>query len=785
MSDPGQAPTEREDSVLIYQPADPTEIHHSGSLYIIASGLSSGERGQLASRYVAQKIMSLYFENNEPDLGLRLREALEAANADLYDYAQQRPELVKVGVVIVAVAIRGELAHIAQVGDSRTYLIRDGHIRQLTRDHTLVQQLLDEGAITQEDALSHPRRDVLLRTLGTQETITADIFDTRLRPDDALVLCSNTLPRALSDEEISQIVASKAPRNAAEMLVQKIRGQGIKQGVTVITSLLRDGAPPIAAEIPYMWDRQPASFDNQPTLMMKRVSLPEEKPVASPAPTPPAGIAQQPVQPSQAHQEPRPVQPAPESTSGAQQTQPAPLYQTPIQPAPTYGEQQPVQAPVPIPTSYAAQQPPDPYQQQHAPSGYVVDPVTGLPPVPQSQASWGAPQGGYAPRIYQPPGQPNVQAPRQGLSIGVVALFGLMALFLVAGMVLILVNPLGWSLPVIGEAAQEPTVTPTTSLPEPTVPVATTAPAPIIEPTEQQIPATEPAPAGMVLVEGGAFLRGVPDEEIENAVLSCIQEDQVTGHPKCYREYFSDAQPVEQVTISPFYIDTTEVTNRAYAQCVAADICTVPEKQEFYNDPNHAEHPVTYVTWDQAKKYCEWAGKRLPWEAEWEKAARWDPRSEQSYVYPWGNTFEAGRANTAAAGRNGTSLVTEFAQDISPWGVYDMAGNVSEWIGDWYNHSYQGLGTLNPKGPQTQPLNDPFRVARGGSFQELASRSRSGHRFEVAPNTSTFWLGFRCVLEVSSAPPLVTPTLSTDTDNSEAPTAEGVAPTEEAATPVP
>ncbi|MBN1311493.1 MAG: SUMF1/EgtB/PvdO family nonheme iron enzyme [Anaerolineae bacterium] len=783
--DPGQASAEREDSVLIYQPADPTEAYHSGSLYIVASSLSSGERGQIASRYAAQKVMSAYFDSDEPDLGLRLREAIEAANADLYAHAQERPELVKVGVVIVATTIRGELAHIAQVGDSRAYLIRDGYIQQLTRDHTLVQQLLDEGAITPDEAPSHPRRDVLLRTLGTQETPTVDVFDTRLRPDDALVLCSNTLPRTLTDNEISQVVASKAPRNAAEMLVQKVRGQGIKQGMAVIATLLRDGAPPAETEIPYTWDRQPPSFDNQPTLMMKRVSRQEEQP-AVPQTPPVQTPAIDRDSPAAQTQQPASSRPAPS------QTQPAPSYQTPVQPAPSY-EEQPPPASIPISPGYAPvpQQAPIPSPQQQAPSGYVIDPVTGLPPVPQGQAGWGAPQGGYAPRIYQPPGQPNVRQTRRGVSIGAFALLGLVTVLLVVGMVLILVNPLGWELPSFGEAAQAATATPTVSLPTPTLPAAevATEPPPTTEPVEQPSTPTEPAPSGMVLVEGGAFLRGVPDEEVEAAVQSCIQEDERSGNPSCYREYFSDAQPVEQVTVSPFYIDTTEVTNRAYAACVAADICTLPEKQEFYNEPNYAEHPVTYVTWEQARVYCQWAGKRLPWEAEWEKAARWDPRSEQSYVYPWGNNFEAGRTNTAAAGRGGTSPVTEFAQDISPWGIYDMAGNVSEWVSDWYNSGYQGLGTLNPRGPDNQPFDEPFRVARGGSFQALASYARAGQRFDVPPITAAAWLGFRCVVDASSAAPVATPTSSEGTEVPDemaiTPTVEGAVPTEETAEPVP
>lgn len=778
IADAGQTPADREDTVLVYQPSDPTELHYSGSLYVIASGLSSGERGELAGRYAAQKVMNAYFSSDEPDLGLRLREALEAANADLYAYTQQRPELVKVGVIVTTAAIRGELMHVAQVGDSRAYLIRDGRIRQVTRDHTLVQQLLDEGAIAPDEAPDHPRRDVLLRTLGTQETVAIDIYDTRLRPDDAVVLCSNVLPRALTDDEIVQVAASKAPRNAAEMLVQKARGQGVKQSMAVIAALLRDGAPPLAADIPYAWDGQPPSFDSQPTLMMKRVSR-QEQPPASPEPQPPADVPQAPAvdRTSPAAQTHQRARQAPEPTP-VPPSQPAPPYQTPVQPAPQYGAQQPAPPPHQQQPAYPAHS--QSTQQQYTPSGYIVDPVTGLPPVPQGQAGWGAPPGGgYAPRIYQPPGQPQYRQPRRGFSIGMFALAGLLAVLLTAAMILILVNPFEWKLPWAGEVAQAPTATPTTvTLPTLTPQLATTQP-PDVQPTMPPVTATQSAPSDMVLIEGGAFLRGVPDTEIEAILPSCYDEDTRPENPGCLPDYFNDAQPVEEVTISPFYIDMTEVTNKAYAACVAAGVCTQPAMLEFYSDPNYADHPVVYVNWDQATAYCQWAGKRLPREAEWEKAARWDPRSSQSYVYPWGNTFEAGRANTRVAGRGGTSPVTEFAQDISPWGVLGMAGNVSEWVSDWYFKGYNGLGTLNPTGPPNQPLAEPFRVGRGGSFQSMASYARAGQRLDVPPATVQAWLGFRCVADAAGAVPAMTPTLA------ETPGGTTITPTTTAATPVP
>lgn len=731
MTDAGQA-AENEDTVLIYRPTDEQQARFSGSLYVVADGEGGGTRGALASRYAAHKVMHEYFTSSEPDLGLRLRQAVEAANADLFEYARQRPELVKLSTTIVAAAVRGEQMHVAAVGDSRAYLLREGEIVQITRDHTLVQQLLDEGAITPEAARDHPRRGVLLRALGAQPDVLVDVFDLRLRPDDAILLCSDGVTAQLDDEEIAGIAATASPRSAAETLARKAADRGGKDNITALAALVRDGAPAIEETLPYTWDGTPPSFEEQPTLAVP----PAEETVRAERITPPAAALP-------------PTPPEGITVTRPGETAPAPTYQQPVQPAPAY-----------VPPSYA------------------IDPVTGLPPVPVQPpqpeppetgqpAGWQAQPGGrgYQPRIYQPAQPTSLRPQPRGVPVGLFALVGLLAVILTALMVVILLNPFGWQLP-FGAVAAQPTATtaaPTATAPlaattAPATPEATTpapTPAPTIEPTTE----VPPAPPNMVLIEGGAFTRGVSDDEIARAINQCINETE-PEHVECYPEYFTDAQPVEEVTLSPFYIDLTEVTNAAYAECVNAEICEPPQNTEFYDDPAFAQHPVVYVSYAQARTYCEWLGKRLPTEAEWEKAARWDPATGESYWWPWGNEFVEGQANTISAGLGGLSAVQAFPRDISPTGVLGMAGNATEWVNDWYFESYDGLGTLNPTGPATYPYGGVgYRVARGGSFLELDSRSRAGHRFEVNPDTAQAWLGFRCAQSVGGeAAPQPTPT---------------------------
>lgn len=715
VTDRGQV-EQNEDYVLIYQPTDAEEFRLSGSLYVVADGQGGAGSGELASRYAAQKVMSTYYASTEPDLGLRLRRALEAANADLYAFARTQPELVKLGTSVTAAVIRGEQLHVASVGDCRTYIVRDGQAEQITHDHTLVQQLLDEGAISPDEIADHPRRDVVLRTLGSQEEVEIDVFDRRLRPDDAVVLCTDGLLPYLRDDEVASIASTASPRQAAESLVQKAVDRGGRDNVTAVAALVRDGAPGLVTDTPYTWDGSEPDFDMQPTLAMPPVPPEIDETLAS------------------------------DTTVRAEPVTPPPVGDATI-PA----------EPVTPPSSTDRPRPPaqDVGAAASASAGYAIDPVTGLPPVPGA----GPP---HQPRVYQPPAQPAVSSPQRGVPVGLFALVGLLAILLTAVMVLILLNPFGWQLPGQGggvaETTEEPVGvivdTPTAAAESPTEGGEAGEAATEAATDETAEPTAAPtslvlAPPGMVLVDGGDFMRGVSDEQAADAAALCIEE--TTDNAQCLQDFFTDAQPVETVTISPFFIDITEVTNADYAECVSAEACTSPDNTEFIDDPAFSEHPVVYVTYDQATQYCQWVGKRLPTEAEWEKAAGWDETAQTTYTWPWGDEWEPGRANTLAAGLGGLSAVEAFARDLSPYGALGMAGNASEWVQDWYFDSYDGLGTLNPARLGTQPLTEAARVARGGNYQSLAAFARTGHRFDTLETSSTPWLGFRCAEDVAGA----------------------------------
>lgn len=208
-------------------------------------------------------------------------------------------------------------------------------------------------------------------------------------------------------------------------------------------------------------------------------------------------------------------------------------------------------------------------------------------------------------------------------------------------------------------------------------------------------------PADMVAVPGGDFFMGC-NEAVDT---------------ECYPA----EKPGKPVEVPGFCIDRMEVTVAAYVACVRATACRQPRREGECNwgRPGREMHPVNCVEWQDAATYCEWAGKRLPNEAEWEKAAR----GTDGRVYPWGNLFVGDRANTSQTGVAHTQPVGSYSAGRSPYGVFDMAGNVWEWVADKV---------------------DDGRAVRGGSWTDGPKLSRTSYRDRFTPASRFPNLGFRC-----------------------------------------
>lgn len=271
-------------------------------------------------------------------------------------------------------------------------------------------------------------------------------------------------------------------------------------------------------------------------------------------------------------------------------------------------------------------------------------------------------------------------------------------------------------------------------------PTPTPLPVPTDAPTPTPQPITTDTGSRMLYVPGGVSRMGIEDGE-------------------------RDEEPSHLVRLEPFYIDETEVTNAQYQQCVDAGGCQPPSSPNalfhpaYYGNNAYDEYPVVNVDWYAADTFCAWRGARLPSEAEWEKAAGFNPAEALVLRYPWGAEFDGTKANYCDAsctftpndpafndGHQDTAPVGSYPDGRSPLGLYDMVGNVVEWVADWYDPAYYQTATdTNPLGP---PQGE-YKVIRGGSLLSQPDNLTVYGRGSFDPLVARGYLGFRCAMDAN------------------------------------
>jgi formylglycine-generating enzyme required for sulfatase activity len=289
---------------------------------------------------------------------------------------------------------------------------------------------------------------------------------------------------------------------------------------------------------------------------------------------------------------------------------------------------------------------------------------------------------------------------------------------------------------------------PIVPVPTPTAPPADT-PLPLPSPTESPVTPPAPSPTLMptfkVMVDPTDGMMRIQIPAGEFVMGSSQEQDPDTT---------AEEVPPHIVYLDDYWIDKMEVSNAQYAMCVAGGACTAPgdfssiTRAGYYGSAEYAEYPVISVSWSQAAAYCAWAGRRLPTEAEWEKAAR----GPDGRIYPWGNTFDGTLANYCDSsclndwrdlrfndGYYDTSPVGEYPAGASLYGVLDMAGNVYEWVADWYA-PYSPDPQTNPAGPNS----GQERIIRGGSWGDDPVHVRAPIRSHLNGDSWMNFIGFRC-----------------------------------------
>ncbi len=251
LTDVGRKREHNEDNMAHVIPKDPQVMARKGALFIVADGMGGHAAGEVASEIAVDAVTNVYYQDDSDDAATSLISAIRRANALIHQRAAENMLRSGMGTTCIAAVLRGNMAYIANVGDSRAYIVRGGKVRQISQDHSWVAEQVRAGLLTEEQARTHAQRNVITRCLGTQADVEIDVFPEPLEENDALVLCSDGLSGYIADEDMLKIVEQTGPQESVYHLIEQANENGGPDNITaIVVRVLEVGWEPPAMRRP-------------------------------------------------------------------------------------------------------------------------------------------------------------------------------------------------------------------------------------------------------------------------------------------------------------------------------------------------------------------------------------------------------------------------------------------------------------------------------------------------------------------------------------------------------
>ena len=237
LTDIGRIRENNEDNLLAIVPDDSQLLQAKGALFVVSDGMGGHARGEVASELAVQQIRDRYYSNAQDDIPTALRVAIEQANVAIYEAGAraqaEQPEAHPMGATCVVAVLHDGTLYAANVGDSRAYVLHDGQLRQVTRDHSVTAQMVERGEITPAEARTHEKRNQIYRSLGLP-TVEVDLYTESVQEGDTVVLCTDGLSNVLEDDELRDTVMRYSPEESAQRLIARANDEGGPDNATVI-----------------------------------------------------------------------------------------------------------------------------------------------------------------------------------------------------------------------------------------------------------------------------------------------------------------------------------------------------------------------------------------------------------------------------------------------------------------------------------------------------------------------------------------------------------------------